>query len=386
MLTMRRARGVHFAADEPLVHVPCSHEGTVMDVFRPAVRIGGSAEPSGLAADPRAAEAEVAMLRAQVAWLRAERAALWWAVGHDELTGLANRRLFATLAPRLLRTGQPAAVIVLDLNGFKPINDTLGHEAGDQVLQIVAHRIASCVRDDLVARLGGDEFTAVLISPHRRPHAQWWRPAVTALSAAIAEPMPVAGRILTVTASIGVAPAHGDVLLTDLLHRADLAMYHAKVSGGQYAAWGRQVARITSGIDAGIDAVNRCPQAVTGSSAPQTVEITLLPMARDTSTDSLTPTCHPHQRDPADVEPASTYQRDDPVWVYREGAWRPGVVESASAWAVMATYRYAGGTGTVVDTMAAEYVLARTTGDAQLDRKASPVRDNRVTRAAALAS
>src|SRR6266511_1172661 len=242
MLTMRRARGVHFAADEPLVHVPCSHEGTVMDVFRPAVRIGGSAEPSGLAADPRAAEAEVAMLRAQVAWLRAERAALWWAVGHDELTGLANRRLFATLAPRLLRTGQPAAVIVLDLNGFKPINDTLGHEAGDQVLQIVAHRIASCVRDDLVARLGGDEFTAVLISPHRRPHAQWWRPAVTALSAAIAEPMPVAGRILTVTASIGVAPAHGDVLLTDLLHRADLAMYHAKVSGGQYAAWGRQVA------------------------------------------------------------------------------------------------------------------------------------------------
>src|SRR6266545_5655884 len=115
MLTMRRARGVHFAADEPLVHVPCSHEGTVMDVFRPAVRIGGSAEPSGLAADPRAvvegprvlaadpraAEAEVAMLRAQVAWLRAERAALWWAVGHDELTGLANRRLFATLAPRL---------------------------------------------------------------------------------------------------------------------------------------------------------------------------------------------------------------------------------------------------------------------------------------------
>src|SRR6266511_160852 len=131
---------------------------------------------------------------------------------------------------------------------------------------------------------------------------------------------------------------------------------------------------------------SRCPQAVTGSSAPQTVEITLLPMARDTSTDSLTPTCHPHQRDPADVEPASTYQRDDPVWVYREGAWRPGVVESASAWAVMATYRYAGGTGTVVDTMAAEYVLARTTGDAQLDRKDSPVRDNRVTRAAALAS
>jgi hypothetical protein len=70
------------------------------------------------------------------------------------------------------------------------------------------------------------------------------------------------------------------------------------------------------------------------------------------------------------VAPANSYRRDDPVWVYREGAWRPGVVESASGWAVMATYRYAGGTGTVVDTMAAEYVLARTVADAQLDSKA----------------
>jgi diguanylate cyclase (GGDEF)-like protein len=203
-----------------------------MDVLRSAARIRPG--PRQRAQPP---EAELARLREQVAWLRAERAALWWAVGHDELTGLANRRLFSTLAPSLLGDGRPAVVIVVDLNGFKPINDTFGHEAGDLVLRIVAQRLAFCVGDDLVARLGGDEFTAVLTSAHRESPAQWWRPVVTTLSAAIAEPMPVAGQLLGVTASIGVATAHDEVRVDELLRRADRAMYHAKASGGSYAAW-----------------------------------------------------------------------------------------------------------------------------------------------------
>jgi Diguanylate cyclase, GGDEF domain len=125
-------------------------------------------------------EAELARLRTQVAWLQAERAALWWAVGHDELTGLANRRLFQTLAPSLLgdHPGE-AVVVVLDLNGFKPVNDRLGHDAGDLVLRLVAERLARC-GDDLVARFGGDEFAAVLTGP---PDCdRWWEPAVKALS------------------------------------------------------------------------------------------------------------------------------------------------------------------------------------------------------------
>ena len=97
-----------------------------MDVLRSAATIGARARQRA-----QAPEAELARLREQVAWLKAERAALWWAVGHDDLTGLANRRLFAELAPGLLRQGRPAAVIILDLNGFKPINDTYGHDAGD---------------------------------------------------------------------------------------------------------------------------------------------------------------------------------------------------------------------------------------------------------------
>jgi diguanylate cyclase (GGDEF)-like protein len=169
--------------------------------------------------------------------LEAERASLWWAACHDELTGLANRRLFCTLAPPLLRAGRPAVLVVLDLNGFKPINDTLGHDVGDLVLQTVARRMTACARHTVVARLGGDEFASVLASPQHEPSPHWWRPAVATLAATIAEPMPVADHQLSVTASVGVAPAHDEVLITELIRRADLAMYHAKANGHCYAAW-----------------------------------------------------------------------------------------------------------------------------------------------------
>jgi diguanylate cyclase len=319
-----------------------------MDVLSPAVRIDAGSQPCAVAA-----EAELARLRAQVAWLRAERAALWWAVGHDELTGLANRRLFCTLAPPLLRAGRPAVVIVLDLNGFKPINDTLGHEVGDWVLQVVAQRLASCAGDDVVARLGGDEFTGVLTCPQREPVAHWWRPAVMALAMAIAEPMSVAGHVLRVSASIGVAAAQEGLLINELLRRADLAMYHAKARRVCYAAWGRTAVEGQAG-----------PRpAVAGPAVHRQEPATVARV----DADPTAPTCDPYRRDPAEVAPADSYRLDDPVWVHRDGAWRPGVVESASGRAVMVTYRHARGLGTVVDTMTAECVLARAAADPQLD-------------------
>jgi diguanylate cyclase len=287
--------------------------------------------------------AELARLQAQVARLEAERAALQWAVGHDELTGLANRGLFCSLAPPLLGTGQPAAVIVLDLNGFKPINDRWGHDAGDCVLRTVARRLAGCTACDLVARLSGDEFTGVTICRAADPAGNWWCPAVTALVAAIAEPMPVAGELVRVTGSVGVAPAQDGLEIGELLRRADLAMYRAKASGGGYATWSEG-----------------------GRHRPRSVELTLSPLEQHVAA----PTFDPHRRDRAGVAPAGSYRRDDPVWVYRDGAWRPGVVENASGRAVLVTYRHCDGTGTVVDTMTAEYIAARGAVDAQLDRRA----------------
>src|SRR3954447_8488492 len=178
-------------------------------------------------------ETELARLRAQVAWLEAERAALWWAVFHDELTGLANRRGFPTFAAPLLRErGRPAAVIAVDLNGVKPVNDRFGHAVGDRVLCVVAQRLVHCV-GDLAGRLGGDEFAAVLTRPHP-VCGHWWKPAVAALSAAIAEPVPVVGETVAVTASIGVAPARPDAPIAELLRNADHAMYQAKTSGSAY--------------------------------------------------------------------------------------------------------------------------------------------------------
>jgi diguanylate cyclase (GGDEF)-like protein len=301
------------------------------------------------------AEAEVARLRSQVAMLQAERAALWWAVGHDDLTGLPNRRLFYTLAPRLLREGSATTVIVLDLNGFKPINDTCGHGTGDEVLRTVAKRLSSSASGNLVARLGGDEFAAVLRDPSPRGEdGQWWQPVLAALSKAIAEPMSIDGRTLTVTASIGTVPGDPEVPIDELLQRADQAMYQAKTAKVPHAAWG-------------------CDEATEdfGWSNARSIELALYPATPKRGVLAFAPTCDPIRRSATDVAPASSYRPHDLVWVYRGGAWRPGIVEGASANAVMATYRYTDGPGTIVDTMSAQYVVGRDAADPQLDRRAA---------------
>jgi diguanylate cyclase (GGDEF)-like protein len=287
--------------------------------------------------------------------LQAERAALWWAVGHDDLTGLPNRRLFYTLAPRLLREGSATTVIVLDLNGFKPINDTCGHGTGDEVLRTVAKRLSSSAAGNLVARLGGDEFAAVLRDPSPRGEdGQWWQPVLAALSKAIAEPMSIDGRTLTVTASIGTVQGDPDVPIDELLQRADQAMYQAKTTKVPHAAWG-------------------CDEAADDFewSNARSIELALYPATLKRGVLAFAPTCDPIRRNPADIAPASSYRHLDPVWVYRGGAWRPGVVEDASTNAVMATYRYTDGPGTIVDTMSAQYVVGRDAADPQLDRRAA---------------
>jgi len=151
---------------------------------------------------------------------------------HDNLTGLANRALFLERLTAALAVGAPT-VMIIDLDDFKPVNDTHGHHAGDTLLRAVAERLTKCVGDaGTVARLGGDEF-AVLV-PVAGPAEV---AALTGrVAAAVGEPVPVGGIAteVRVRASIGAAsaPAGGPtdpaVALTELLHRADLAMYSEK--------------------------------------------------------------------------------------------------------------------------------------------------------------
>ncbi|HVP03907.1 MAG TPA: bifunctional diguanylate cyclase/phosphodiesterase [Solirubrobacteraceae bacterium] len=151
----------------------------------------------------------------------------------DALTGLPNRVRFRDRVEHAIATthhhGELVAVMLIDVDRFKEVNDTLGHHVGDEVLRQVAGRLRDTLREgDTVARLGGDEF-AVLLDPIGSPEAA---DAVAAkLREAVAQPVEVAGIRFPLAASIGIAlhPGHGDDVDV-LMRRADVAMYQAKLS------------------------------------------------------------------------------------------------------------------------------------------------------------
>jgi diguanylate cyclase (GGDEF)-like protein len=151
---------------------------------------------------------------------------------HDPLTGLANRALFTRRIDAALQQGGGVAVMFIDLDDFKGVNDTLGHAVGDQLLCAAAKRISGCVRDqELVARLGGDEFAVLVCTAHE---------TVEEVAASIARrivgsfelPVEVGERLLSIQLTIGVATnLHSGRLTADLLRDADVAMYEAKSAG-----------------------------------------------------------------------------------------------------------------------------------------------------------
>jgi diguanylate cyclase (GGDEF)-like protein len=154
---------------------------------------------------------------------------------HDPLTGLTNRALFAARAEQALaaarRRGRSVAVLFMDIDHYKVINDSLGHEVGDEVLREVARRLLRSVRDaDTVSRFGGDEFVVLCEDLADAPAAL---PAVERIRAGLHGPVEVGGRLVPVSFSIGVATGGRDAERTaaELLADADAAMYRAKKLG-----------------------------------------------------------------------------------------------------------------------------------------------------------
>ena len=158
-------------------------------------------------------------------------AALWGLAHYDQLTAIANRTLFMerlrAAVARARRTRKPCAVLLLDLDGFKDINDRLGHAAGDQVLQEVARRLKRAIREpDVPSRFGGDEF-AVLLDPADTAAAASM--VAERVAAAVGEPIRIGEASASVTASVGIAVfGHAGTTPKALLATADEAMYEAK--------------------------------------------------------------------------------------------------------------------------------------------------------------
>jgi diguanylate cyclase (GGDEF)-like protein len=164
----------------------------------------------------------------------------------DGLTGLANRsRVHEVLARALARgerTGRSTAVLLIDMNGFKQVNDSLGHEAGDRLLVEFGEMMRrSVLGGDLVGRLGGDEFAVVLHDIGRIDHAV---AVARRIVVASEQPIPFGDQTLRASASIGVAIGRpGECTTDELLHRADLAMYQAKRRDGgtRWQCWDRSL-------------------------------------------------------------------------------------------------------------------------------------------------
>ncbi|MBH0185349.1 MAG: GGDEF domain-containing response regulator, partial [Nitrospira sp.] len=154
---------------------------------------------------------------------------------YDQLTGLVNRTLFRDrlihAMARSKRLQQPMGLMLLDLDRFKAVNDTMGHDAGDQLLKVVADRLHECVREvDTVARMGGDEFTIILEGLSHEDD-----PVVIArrITQSLSAPFTIQDQQISIGVSIGITTyPTDDHEIDDLLRHADTAMYRAKQRGG----------------------------------------------------------------------------------------------------------------------------------------------------------
>jgi diguanylate cyclase (GGDEF)-like protein/PAS domain S-box-containing protein len=159
---------------------------------------------------------------------------IWHSAHHDLLTGLPNRRLFLDRLEQEVKHAQRSnvalAVLFMDLDGFKDVNDSLGHEAGDHLLIDVAKRLTDCVRkEDTVARMGGDEFTVILSGAKQHKDVEG---VVQSIIEALGMPFDIAQQPVQISVSIGISfYPHDAITPVELLEASDKAMYQAKKSG-----------------------------------------------------------------------------------------------------------------------------------------------------------
>jgi diguanylate cyclase (GGDEF)-like protein len=169
-----------------------------------------------------------------LATVRSQEERLRHQATHDALTHLANRTLFGERLEGELQQDAAPAVLLIDLDDFKTVNDTLGHAVGDELLQVVADRLRACVRPgDMVARLGGDEFAILLAGVDHGAAEEVAR----RIMARLEQPAQVGSHHLPVGASVGVAMAATGDDAGSLLRNADIAMYSAKRGGKADVAW-----------------------------------------------------------------------------------------------------------------------------------------------------
>jgi diguanylate cyclase (GGDEF)-like protein len=164
-----------------------------------------------------------------------------WLAAHDPLTGLPNRLQYQERVESALsraREGDVVEVILLDLDRFKEVNDTLGHDVGDALLNLIGPRLRTILHDDdLISRLGGDEF-AILLPARRATSDDMTALAAERLTAALREPFTVGEVRLQIEASIGIArSASGAYDALTLIRHADTAMYAAKASGADFVIY-----------------------------------------------------------------------------------------------------------------------------------------------------
>ena len=166
-------------------------------------------------------------LHTTVSDLRATEGQLRHMAYHDPLTGLANRAMFQERTERAAE--RPLGILYVDLDGFKKVNDELGHATGDALLVMVAERLRDCTRStDTVARLGGDEFVVLLAGLAQDSDAEFLARRVVD---EMARPFVIDGEPVQISASVGVAVQPEGAAADDLLRDADIAMYNAKFSG-----------------------------------------------------------------------------------------------------------------------------------------------------------